>query len=97
MQGYLPVANCQLLSRTLRPLTEGLFSKTRSLTASHPGSLQGRSSWERHKGPQTAEVQAFSGKPGLPIWQRPASAAPGRTALTISEKSANCNNNLRYP
>lgn len=88
------VANCQMLFRTLRPLTEGLFSNAHSLAALHFGSLQGRSSWERHKGPQTAEVQAVSGKPGLPIRQRSAGAAPCRTALTISEYEANCNKKI---
>src|SRR5258708_28148 len=89
------MANCWLVFRTLRPPTEGLFSNARSRTASHFGSLQGRSNWERHKGPQTAELQAFSGKPGLPTWQRPAGAAPCRTVFTISEDRANCNKNQR--
>lgn len=65
-----------LLFRTPRPPTEGLFSNTRSLTASHFGSLQGRGNWERHKGPQTAEVQAFSGKPGLPTGNVPPAPLP---------------------
>ncbi len=89
----VPIANCFFAHHG--HLRKDSFPTPRSLTASRFGSLQGRGNWERHKGPQTTEVQAFSGKPGLPIWQRSAGAAPCRTALTISEDGANCNKNLR--
>jgi hypothetical protein len=80
-------ANCQLLaafSHTTATYERILF-QTHSLTLAVLDPFRAAASGSDTKAHRTTELQAFSGKPGLPTWQRPAGAAPCRTALTISE------------